>query len=140
MLTDPPLGDGDIARIAAGVIDRTLPKPEWTHAAPFACALWMLTHRDAFAEMPGLICAYNEATGVPNTDTDGYHETITQASLRAARSWLRAGVPLSKVLADLLASDHGRSDWLLRYWSRDVLFSVKARRDWVEPNLQSLPF
>jgi hypothetical protein len=132
--------DEEIARIAAGVIDLTLPKPEWTHAAHFACALWMLTHRDAFAEMPGRIRAYNEATGVPNTDTDGYHETITQASLRAARAWLRPNIPLSQTLAALLASDHGRSDWLLSYWTRPVLFSVTARREWVEPDLQPLPF
>jgi len=135
------LTDTDIARIAAGVIDRTLPKPEWTHAAHFACALWMLTApgRDAPAEMPALIRAYNAATGVPNTDTDGYHETITQASLRAARSHLN-GRPLSETLATLLAGPHGRSDWLLRYWSKDVLFSPTARREWVEPNLQPLPF
>ena len=139
-MTDPHLSDEAIARIAAGVIDRTLPKPEWTHAAHFACALWLLTHRDAEAEMPGLIRAYNEATGVMNTDTDGYHETITRASLRAARSWLRDGVPLSATLQALLASDHGRSDWLLRYWTKPVLFSVTARREWVEPDLQPLPF
>ena len=131
--------DEDIARIAAGVIDRTLPKPQWTHAAHFACALWMLTHADAEAEMPALIRAYNEATGVPNTDTDGYHETITRASLRAARSHLN-GRPLSETLAALLAGDHGKSDWLLKYWSKDVLFTPKARREWVEPNLAPLPF
>jgi hypothetical protein len=135
-----PLSDDDIARIAAGVIDRTLPKPEWTHAAHFACALWMLAHRDAPAEMPALIRAYNEATGVANTDTEGYHETITQASLRAAATWLRPGVGLSETLAALLAGDHGRSDWLLRYWSKPVLFSPQARRAWVEPDLQPLPF
>ena len=141
-MTDPHLSEDDIARIAAGVIDRTLPKPEWTHAAHFACALSLLTApgRAATAEMPGLIRAYNEATGVPNTDTDGYHETITQASLRCARSWLRPGVPLSETLAALLASDHGRSDWLLRYWTKPALFSPQARREWVEPDIQPLPF
>ena len=134
--------EDEIERIGRGVEARTLPKPEWTHAAHFAAAVWMLSRpdRDALREMPGLIRAYNEATGVPNTDTEGYHETITRASLAAARAWLRPGVPLSDSLAALLASDHGRSDWLLRYWSKDVLFSVPARREWVEPDLQALPF
>ena len=140
----PQLSDLDIARIARGVIDRTLPKPEWTHAAHFACVLWVLRQpgRDAPAEMPALIRAYNEATGRANTDTQGYHETITQASLRAARAWLaaRPGESLSAALAGLLASDYGRSDWLLVYWSKDVLFSSRARRDWVPPDLQPLPF
>lgn len=138
------LSDADIERIARGVISRTLPKPEWTHAAHFAAALWVLTRPelDAARDMPGLIRAYNAATGVANTDTEGYHETITQASLRAARARLdaRPDTALSWVLADLLASDLGRSDWLLRHWSRDVLFSPKARREWVGPDLQALPF
>lgn len=140
----PSLSDADIDRIGRGVTDCTLPKPEWTHAAHFAAALWVLTRpdMDAARAMPPLIRAYNEATGVMNTDADGYHETITQASLRAAAAWLaaRPGLPLSDVLAALLASPLGRSDWLLAHWSRDVLFSVAARHAWVEPNLHPLPF
>lgn len=132
--------DADITRIAAGFIDRTLPKPEWTHAAHWAAALWLLENRDAFAEMPAMIRAYNEATGGVNSDTEGYHETITIASLRAAKAHLRPGAPLSEALADLLAGDLGRSDWPFRYWSRDVLFAPLARREWVEPNLQPLPY
>jgi hypothetical protein len=55
--------------------------------------------------MPGLIRAYNEATNTPNTDTGGYHETITLASLRAARFMLAAhpDTGLSDVLAALMA-------------------------------------
>ena len=140
----PSLSDADIARIGEGVADRTLPKPQWTHAAHFAAALWVLTRPglDARSAMPPLIRAYNEATGVANTDTEGYHETITQASLRAAAAWLaeRPGVPLSDVLQTLLASPLGRSDWLLAHWSREALFSVAARRAWLDPDLKALPF
>jgi hypothetical protein len=139
-----PASDDEIGRIAEGFVGRTLPKREWTHAAHFAAALWLLSRRerDAVREMPGLIRAYNEATGTANTDTGGYHETITLASLRAARAALRArpGVPLCEVLAALLAGPHGRPDWLLAHWSRAVLFSVEARHTWVEPDLRPLPF
>ena len=136
-----PTSEADIERIARGVIDRTLPKAHWTHAAHFAVALWLLRHRGdvTFRDLPPLIRAYNESTGVANTDSSGYHETITVASLRAARAWLtaRADVPLHAALAELLASPHGRSDWLLAYWSRERLFSVTARRQWVEPDLRA---
>jgi hypothetical protein len=136
--------DCAIARIGAGLSDCTMPKSEWTHAAHFAAAFWLLTRSDldAFLEMPGLIRAYNEATGTPNTDTSGYHETITFASLRAARAWLiaRPEAALHVALNSLLASEYGRPDWLLRFWSRPVLFSVEARRGWVEPDLRVLPF
>jgi hypothetical protein len=136
--------DSEIERIGRGVVERTLPKPEWTHAAHFAAAFWVLTRPDmeATRDMPGLIRAYNEATGTHNTDTTGYHETITQASLRAARAWLseHRKLPLFEALNGLLTSQYGRSDWLLRYWSKPVLFSVTARRSWVDPDLGALPF
>jgi hypothetical protein len=138
------LTDTDIERIARGVIDRTLPKPEWTHAAHFAAALWLIRRpgSDPECEMPPLIRAYNEATGVANTDAAGYHETITLASLRAAKAWLddRPEAPLSAVLAELLNSPLGRSDWLLDHWSREALFSARARREWLDPDLEPLPF
>lgn len=136
--------DAGIERIVRALIDRSLPKTEWTHAAHFATALWLLRHRGmaAMAEMPGLIRAYNDATGVANSDSSGYHETITQASLRAGRAWLmvRADVLLHVALRELLESRYGRPDWLLVYWSRELLFSVAARRAWVEPDLRPLPF
>src|SRR6185503_10805537 len=98
--------DAEIDRIGRGLVDRTLPKPEWTHAAHFAAAFWLLRRPEmhAFREMPALIRAYNEATGVPNTDTGGYHETITVASLRAAHAWLAItpSAPLHRALNELL--------------------------------------
>ena len=134
--------DTEIERIAHGLIDRSLPKSSWTHAAHFAAALWLLRERGTLAmkDMPPLIRAYNEATGVPNTATSGYHETITLASLRAGHAWLtrRPGAALHVVLDELLASPFGRSDWLFIYWSRPVLFSAAARKTWVEPDLRPL--
>jgi hypothetical protein len=136
--------DAEIDRIGRGLLDRSLPKPEWTHAAHFAAAFWLLHRPDMnpIRDMPGLIRAYNEATGTPNTDTGGYHETITLASLRAACAWLarRPRARLFEALNELLASPYGRSDWLLAYWSKPVLFSVEARRAWIEPDLQPFPF
>jgi hypothetical protein len=144
-MTTPFTSDLEIAAIGEGLLDLSLPKPRWTHAAHFASALWLIQCRkdlDAASAMPGFIRAYNEATGVANTDTDGYHETITQASLRAARSFLNQN-PQRSLFATcnaLMASSMGNSNWLLQYWTRERLFSVPARRAWVEPDLKSLPF
>lgn len=134
--------EADIDRIGRGVEARILPKGEWTHAAHFAAAIWALTHRELVAErdMPGLICAYNDATGTPNTDVGGYHETITQASLRAARAFLLAHPLRAEALNQLLDSRFGRSDWLFAHFSRERLFSVEARRGWIEPDLSQLTF
>jgi len=141
----PFTSDAEIVAIVRGVLELSLPKPRWTHAAHFAAALWLISRRrdlDAARAMPGFIRAYNEATGVANTDTDGYHETITQASLRAARSFLLLNPKRSlfETCNALMASPLGKSDWLLAYWSRALLFSVEARRAWVEPDLKPLPW
>jgi hypothetical protein len=136
--------EADIDRIGRSVEARTLPKCEWTHAAHFAAAMWVLTRANLVAErdLPAVIRGYNEATGTPNTDTTGYHDTITLASIRVARAYLANGshAGRAEVLRELLASPFGRSDWLLAYYSRDRLFSVEARRRWVEPDLSPLPF
>ncbi|MGZ6016522.1 MAG: hypothetical protein ACXWKM_12320 [Phenylobacterium sp.] len=131
-----------IERVGLGLLDRSLPKPEWTHAGHFAAALWLLRHRPDLrleTDMPPLIRAYNEATGVANTDTGGYHETITLASIAAARAFLArqgAETPLHEAADRLMAGPLGRPEWLLAYWSKAALFSVSARRRWIAPDLK----
>ena len=139
------LTDSDIERIAAGVLDLTHPYAEWTHAAHFAAALWLLRHPDVLRRhggMESIIRRYNTAVGVPNTDTRGYHATITEASLRAAAHHLADAprAPLAPILAALLASPLGQSRWLLAYWSEPRLMSVEARRSWLEPDQAPLLF
>jgi hypothetical protein len=141
----PVYDDAAIVRIGAAMFDRTLPKAEWTHAAHFATAIWVIAARPDLVpsrDLPPAIRAYNEATGVANTDTDGYHETITQASICAAAAFVRdrPGWSLAALCGELLGSGLGRSDWLLAYWSRPVLFSAAARRNWVEPDIGPFPY
>jgi hypothetical protein len=89
-----------------------------------------------------MIRRYNESVGGVNSDTSGYHETITQASLRMARRVL-AGLPeevsLAGAFAALMDSPLGDKDWPLAYWSRDRLMSAEARRNWVAPDIRALP-
>lgn len=146
MNESPAFTDQTIEDIALGMIGCRLPKERWTHGAHWAAALWLLRYRPEIAEpqaMGAAIRAYNESVGGVNDDTSGYHETITIASLRAARAELMrhgAEIPLSQILAALLSGDLGRSDWPMAFWRRDTLFSVAARRGWVAPDLGELPF
>lgn len=138
--------DDAIELLALRVIDRSLPKSEWTHEGHFAFALWLLRKRPELAapdEIRKLIRRYNEATGTANTDSSGYHHTITLASMLAARRHLighASDDELHAVLRSLIGSPLGRPEWILSYWNRDTLFSVAARRDWVEPDVAPLPF
>lgn len=137
--------DDTIAHLAARVLDCTLPHADWSHAAHFAMALWCIRHRPDLAGpegFRGVILRLNEAHGTANTDSSGYHHTITVASLAAARAVHDAHdcAALHTVLAALLAGPFGLPDWILAHWSKDLLFSVDARRGWVAPDLAPLRF
>ncbi len=133
----------EIAALAEGLVGRTLPKERWTHAAHLAATLRLVRVRDAGLErdLPGIIQTYNVSVGGVNDDQSGYHETITQAYLAAIRAFV-AALPAETSDADavtrLLATPMGDKAWPLTYWSRERLFSVEARRGWVEPDLNRL--
>ena len=137
--------DDEIGALAQGFVACTLPKARWTHGAHVATALWLMLRRPVLLperDMPGLIRRYNESVGGVNSDSSGYHETITQGSLRMTRRLL-AGLPAdiapSAAFAALMASPLGDKDWPFAYWSRALLMTPAARRAWVEPDLQPLP-
>ena len=63
------------------LIAACLPRAEWTHAAHVAACLWLITERpdlDAARDLPGIIRRHNDNVGTPNTDSSGFHATITQ--------------------------------------------------------------
>lgn len=132
--------DAAIVRIGRGLLDKTIGKEEWTHEAHLAACLWIVRDQpDIMAErdMPGIISTYNESLGGVNSDTEGYHETITQVYIAAVRDHLAEAPdePLCQSVNRLLLSERGRRDWPLRQYSRERLFSVEARRHFVAPDL-----
>jgi hypothetical protein len=141
-MTDLTTDDG-IADLANRALDYSLPKSEWTHKGHFAFALWCTRNRPDLAgpeSFRRIIMKLNEAHGTPNSDSEGYHHTITVASLRAANSMHDRAMSLPDNLALLMDSKFGGFDWIFEYWSKDRLFGVDARRGWVEPDLKPMPF
>jgi hypothetical protein len=77
-----------------------------------------------------------------NSDTEGYHETITRSFLHGARLFLSEAnldEPLHELVNQFIHSPMGRRDWPLRFYSRELLFSVEARRGYLPPDLAALP-
>mgnify|MGYP003579118572 FL=1 len=139
------LSDDAVAHVGEGLLARTLRRDEWTHEAHLAATTYLLLSRpeiDLDAELPGIIRRYNESVGGVNSDTEGYHDTITRAYLSGIRLFLEeADVtrPIHELVNELLMSPMGRRDWPLRFWSKDRLMSIEARRGWVEPDLAAMP-
>ena len=136
--------DESIVRIGEGLLARTLPREEWTHEAHLASCTWIARNRADIVpeqEMRSIISAYNEAVGGVNDDSQGYHETITQVYITGVKAQLAEvglAIPLHEAVNALLLSERGRRDLPLRFYSKELLFSVAARRGFVEPDRASL--
>lgn len=133
--------DAEILRIGEGLLACTLPRADWTHEAHLAACIWIVRERTDIVperDMCAIISRYNESVGGANSDTEGYHETITQVFIAAVREHLAARPENDSLLDsvnDLLLSDRGRRDWPLRSYTSRRLFSVEARRSFVPPDL-----
>ena len=137
--------DAEIEHIGEGLLARSLPREEWTHEAHLAATTYLLTGRpdvELDTELRGIIRRYNESVGGVNSDTEGYHETITRSFLHGVRLFLAEAdrdAALHELVNALLRSPMGSRDWPLRFYSRERLFSVEARRIFVAPDIAALP-
>ena len=137
--------DAEIERLGEGLLACTLPREDWTHEAHLAATIYLVVRRadiELDAELPGIIRRFNESVGGVNSDTEGYHETITRSFLDGVRIFLKeadVSEPLHALVNGLLLSPMGRRDWPLRFYSRGRLFSVEARRSHVAPDIAGMP-
>ena len=130
-------------RIARALTEQTLPKPEWTHEAHLRAGLWHVHAHGAVAALPLLrqrISAYNESVGTANTDTSGYHETLTRFYVTVIDRFLATAdrkLGLDRLARQLLAV-YGDRKLPLHHYSKGRLGSPVARRSWVEPDLRPI--
>jgi hypothetical protein len=136
--------DSEIRTIGEGLLACALPREAWTHEAHLGACLWLLSERpdvDIDGEIGTIIRRFNESVGGVNDDRQGYHDSITRAYVAGVRLFLSETdeTGLAARVNAMLLSDVGRRDWPLRFYSRELLFSVPARRGFVEPDLAPLP-
>src|SRR5688572_23289700 len=111
------LFDEAVAHVGEGLLARTLPREEWTHEAHLAATTYLVLNHpeiDLDAELPGFIRRYNESVGGVNSNTEGYHDTITRAYLRGIRLFLDGADttrPIQELVNELLMSPMGRREW-----------------------------
>ncbi len=135
--------DAILARVAA-FRARTLPKPEWDHFAHLTVGHhYVATYgtEDALARLRNDIARYNEACDVPNSDSRGYHETITAFYVRTIARYLEqvsAATPLIDQVHGLLNDALGSKALAFEFWSKDRLLSTAARRAWLDPDLRPI--
>jgi len=121
----------------------TLPKERWTHGAHLlggACYVHELGEAGATAQMRERVRAYNVAVGGKNTETSGYHETVTVFWIKVLSGFHRAHgeLPRAEFAAAAVRKFESRRRILAEYYDFDVVNSREARQRWIAPNLRSL--
>ncbi len=121
-----------------------LPKENWTHETHFVMALWYCCQQplpQAIESIKEGIKKYNISIGGENTDHSGYHETITVFYTRLIINYVLqtvAGRQFESQLNGLWQQEFLKKDFPFKYYSRELLMSKEARKNWLAPDLQPL--
>ena len=137
-----PVTELEIDEFLAAFEAAELPRARWTHGAHLltgACYVHVLGEAAAIDKMRHCVVRHNESVGTANTDTSGYHETITVAWIKLLAELLRKSGPMDRAAFAALAVDRFEADRkiLSRYYSFDLIRSVEARKNWIAPTLAS---
>ena len=141
--TPPSLAD--IEALAARFEAAAIPATEWKHETHLIMGAWHVARHGAEAALERLragIRRLNAAHGTVDSDTRGYHETITRAYVRVIAAFLRVRAPgeaLDASVAALLAGPLAARNLLTRHYSRECSSPSPRAASWVEPDLAPLP-
>lgn len=119
-----------------------LSRAEWTHNAHFIVALCYVTKYPsgvALKRLKSSIFHNNEAIGIPNNETSGYHETLTCFYTQLIIQYTLENEIEEVLLKDyqkMLASPITDKAYPLNFYQRETVLSEKARKEWVQPDIQ----
>lgn len=136
--TQPFQSTSEVRELVAGFENGTLPRAEWNHRAHLTVALWFMMHLEEHQASDRMITGirrYNRVHRIRQTASGGYHETLTLFWLAVARAFL-AGSQGSIVenVNEFLHAYGARKDLVFDYYSRERIFSWRARHFWVAPD------
>ena len=120
----------------------TLPKEQWTHEAHFIMAFWYCLQYplpQAVRKIRDGIKTYNISVGGENTDTAGYHETITLLYTSTITKYIvTRGITefSSEQVKVLLQQPFLAKDYALQFYSKALFSDKEARKNWVQPDLK----
>lgn len=133
----------EITSLAERFENLTLPKTEWTHDAHLTVAAWYLLNSPAEQAIEMIrqnIKTYNESVGGKNTDTSGYHETITLFYMLEIDAFFNSCSVEDKfdAMTSFFKSSIAAKNYPFQFYSTERLSSKEARLNWTEPDLKPL--
>ena len=120
----------------------TLPKAAWTHENHFVVALWYCVNFPLPAAVRRIregIKTYNISTGGENTDTAGYHETITLFYVKVVTEYIitnGVGEVSEEILKDFLQQPFVVKGYIHQFYNKASLMSTEARLKWIAPDME----
>jgi hypothetical protein len=138
-----PVTELEIDDFLSAFEGRTLDKARFTHMGHLvvgACAVYRFSEDGAIAYLRAAIPQYNVAVGGRNTETSGYHETVTIFWVKLLERIRETAGPKTReeFVALVLKRFATERDTLAKFYDFDVVNSMEARQMWIAPNLRSL--
>lgn len=128
-----------LKELVDGWMECTLPGDKFNHAAHLSVCSYLIWHKglaESYVLMREGLYRFNEATGTPNSDERGYHETLTRFWCTVLffgihRGHFKSCVEAANGMLKLYGSERRAER---PYYSFDVLASKDARRRWIPPD------
>lgn len=134
----------EIKKLTEHFENKTLPKEQWTHFAHFAVAFILLEkYKNVEKTLPNIrqaIKSYNISVGTDNTENAGYHETLTIFWLEVVSEYyiLKNSSNIQEIYEEFIITDFASPNFPAEFYSKDLLFSLEARKNWVEPDIKPI--
>jgi hypothetical protein len=122
----------------------TWPASKWTHFAHFVMAAWYIYHHplvEARKLIKNGIKKYNICNGGKNTAEEGYHETTTEFYFQAIIQFqleFVQDIGFENFLRELSSTTIIHKDFLLGFYTKELLMSKEARVSWEIPDLKPM--
>jgi len=128
--------DDEIRSLVEAFETCTIHPADFRHYQHLTVALWyvwQLPYAEAVAKMTTGIRRLAQAYGKM-----GYHETITLFWLRIVSAFAAERADSLTATANRLIEKYDNKDYILEYYSSELLGSDKAKAAWIEPDLKAL--
>lgn len=114
-----------------------LPKRQWTHAGHVGLGAYYAVRypTSALERTKSGILRYNQAVGIENSDTAGYHETLTRFWANLLGKFVSGFTDPWSAAFEAVQTFGEERDLHHLYYSFDVLRNTEARREWIPPDL-----
>src|SRR5580704_3210241 len=110
-----------------------LPRRQWTHAGHVAVGAYYAVcyPTSAFERTKTGILRYNQAVGIENGDTTGYHETLTRFWANLLGKFVSGFTDPWSAASEAVGEFGEERDLHHLYYSFDVVRTNEARRKWI---------